>query len=205
MTNPQITDHSGTGTTGHTGPPQANLPPHGELILDHPTAKAGAGLGYEASYSDADGHVVKVQIDFGDGTTSDDPIGQHTYAAPGIYQVRMTVTDDDGATDTTDPQQVLVSGAGTKDAVITDAPCPGPLRLDVYIRIPSYADPPIAPSIAGTACGAAATIRSYEVTAGNDEGAVDEWGRQKNTLHVVVDIPGTGMSSGQLTVTAHWQ
>jgi PKD repeat protein len=38
--------------------------------------------------------------DFGDGTTSTDPVASHTYAQDGVYTVSLTVTDNDGLTDT---------------------------------------------------------------------------------------------------------
>lgn len=52
----------------------------------------------EAS-EDSDGEIVAYDWDFGDNTTGTgvNP-GQHDYAAPGPYTVRLTVTDDDGAT-----------------------------------------------------------------------------------------------------------
>jgi PKD repeat protein len=50
--------------------------------------------------TDADGVVVSWHWDFGDGTTSIQPSPDHTYARRGHYQVSLTVTDDDGASDT---------------------------------------------------------------------------------------------------------
>jgi len=43
---------------------------------------------------------VSWQWDFGDGATSAEANPEHTYAERGHYQVTLTVTDDDGATDT---------------------------------------------------------------------------------------------------------
>jgi 6-phosphogluconolactonase (cycloisomerase 2 family)/PKD repeat protein len=46
--------------------------------------------------SDADGHVAGWRWDFGDGTTGTGSTALHTYANPGEYTVRLTVTDDEG-------------------------------------------------------------------------------------------------------------
>ena len=48
--------------------------------------------------SDPDGTIVSYDWDFGDGTTGTGPQPQHTYAAPGVYDVTLTVTDDAGDT-----------------------------------------------------------------------------------------------------------
>ncbi|MDX1565996.1 MAG: PKD domain-containing protein, partial [Phycisphaeraceae bacterium] len=50
--------------------------------------------------SDVDGSVVSWAWDFGDGTTANQEITSHTYDTPGTYTATLTVTDDDGATDT---------------------------------------------------------------------------------------------------------
>jgi PKD repeat protein len=50
--------------------------------------------------SDADGSVVSYAWTFGDGETGSGPAPSHTFAAAGSYDVELTVTDDDGATDT---------------------------------------------------------------------------------------------------------
>jgi PKD repeat protein len=49
---------------------------------------------------DDDGVIVSWHWDFGDGETSIQPSPEHTYARRGHYQVSLTVTDDQGATDT---------------------------------------------------------------------------------------------------------
>lgn len=62
-------------------------------------ASAGYRTAFDASGSaDADGRVVRYGWEFGDGTVLRDggPAPRHVYAAPGTYQVRLTVTDDEG-------------------------------------------------------------------------------------------------------------
>lgn len=54
-----------------------------------------------ASSSDADGSIVSLAWDFGDGTTAVGPDPTHTYLVDGDYTVTLTVTDDDGASTST--------------------------------------------------------------------------------------------------------
>jgi alpha-tubulin suppressor-like RCC1 family protein len=49
--------------------------------------------------SDPDGLVASYAWDFGDGSTATVPKPSHTFATGGSYQVRLTVTDDRGGTD----------------------------------------------------------------------------------------------------------
>jgi PKD repeat protein len=46
---------------------------------------------------DPDGFLVSYSWNFGDGNTGSGPVPTHTYAAPGLYTVTLTVTDNDGA------------------------------------------------------------------------------------------------------------
>jgi PKD repeat protein len=49
---------------------------------------------------DPDGSITSYAWDFGDGNTATGAGVGHTYAVEGIYTVLLTVTDNDGATDT---------------------------------------------------------------------------------------------------------
>jgi chitodextrinase len=48
--------------------------------------------------SDPDGSIASYAWDFGDGTSGTDVSPSHTFAGPGTYPVRLSVTDDDGGT-----------------------------------------------------------------------------------------------------------
>lgn len=61
-----------------------------------------ATCSFDASASaDADGFVKSYAWDFGDGTTGSGVAPVHTYAASGTVTVKLTVTDDQGATSAT--------------------------------------------------------------------------------------------------------
>ncbi|WP_028986261.1 S8 family serine peptidase [Thermicanus aegyptius] len=56
---------------------------------------------FDASQSrDVDGTIVSYSWDFGDGGTAGGANVSHRFTAPGTYTVTLTVTDNDGATDT---------------------------------------------------------------------------------------------------------
>jgi PKD repeat protein len=46
---------------------------------------------------DWDGTLVRHRWDFGDGTTADGEQVLHSFEQPGVYEVRLAVTDDSGA------------------------------------------------------------------------------------------------------------
>ncbi len=67
-----------------------------------------AGLNATGS-SDPDGSIASYAWDFGDGSTGTGATATHTYAAPGVYPVTLTVTDPAGAIST----QVALITSGT--------------------------------------------------------------------------------------------
>jgi len=94
-------------SSGGTPEPPEEQPP----VNIRPTADATAGEPYIAlidqeilfngsrSY-DRDGTIVLYHWSFGDGTTANGVIVTHKYTTIGTYNVSLTVTDDNGATDT---------------------------------------------------------------------------------------------------------
>ncbi len=82
-----------------------NQPPVNVL----PTANAngpymgtvGESISFDSNgSSDSNGSIASYAWTFGDGASSNEDNPSHTYHAPGTYQVILTITDNDGATDT---------------------------------------------------------------------------------------------------------
>jgi PKD repeat protein len=72
---------------------QANNPP----VARWTQSCSGLTCALDASTSsDTDGVIASYSWDFGDGTNASGPTASHVYADPGSYTVRLTVTDDDG-------------------------------------------------------------------------------------------------------------
>ncbi len=81
-----------TGTTA-TVPEQVDPPIISAWTL--PTGTAGDALTFSATATDAGGGTLTWLWDFGDGTTSTDETPTHTYAHGGVFDVTLTITDED--------------------------------------------------------------------------------------------------------------
>ncbi|WP_176371577.1 PKD domain-containing protein [Desulfosediminicola flagellatus] len=84
-------------------PLDSNTAPVAIFTADPILGNAPLEVTFNASMSydpDADGSIVSYEWDYGDGTDSG-AATSHTYNAPGIYDVSLTVTDDYGFTDMT--------------------------------------------------------------------------------------------------------
>jgi len=68
--------------------------------------------------TDSDGTIASWNWSFGDGQYSTAQNPQHTYSSYGTYSVNLTVTDNDGATDTVSESITLATGGG--DTVSSD-------------------------------------------------------------------------------------
>ncbi|MDE9364319.1 PKD domain-containing protein [Luteipulveratus sp. YIM 133132] len=93
MTAPLVANHY---NLGRSGTPAPNLPPTAAFTSSADYLAAS----FDASgSSDPDGSIASYAWDFGDGAAAGSGVSpQHTYAAAGSYPVKLTVTDNDGAT-----------------------------------------------------------------------------------------------------------
>ncbi|MDF1514880.1 MAG: S8 family serine peptidase, partial [Anaerolineae bacterium] len=72
----------------------------------------GLSVTFTDASTDSDGSVVSQSWDFGDGNSSTEQNPSHTYASDGTYTVSLTVTDNEGATDSVS-KSVTVSSVGS--------------------------------------------------------------------------------------------
>lgn len=82
-------------------PPGTPPPPNADPEASFTSSCAGLTCSFNGSAStDPDGTITSYAWTFGDGQTGSGPVVSHTYAAAGSYTVVLTVTDNQGATDT---------------------------------------------------------------------------------------------------------
>ncbi|MBP9079887.1 MAG: PQQ-dependent sugar dehydrogenase [Flavobacteriales bacterium] len=98
-----VTDPGGLSTTV-----VHQLLPHCTAIAPTPVILASVFQGMvpfnsalDGSQSLDNGSIVSYQWDFGDGTTATGPVVNNTFTETGEYQVKLTVTDNDGLSATT--------------------------------------------------------------------------------------------------------
>ena len=95
-----VTDDDGEYSVAYSIITARNRPPVASFTESEETVLTGEAIRFDASASyDLDGNIVSYFWDFGDGTNVTGMIVSHTYADNGIYVVTLTVTDNDGATD----------------------------------------------------------------------------------------------------------
>jgi PKD repeat protein len=79
---------------------QENQPPVASCSANTTFGCAPLSVSFQGSGTDADGMIISYHWDFGDGNTSFEQNPSHLYNKTGMYIVILTVSDDDGASDT---------------------------------------------------------------------------------------------------------
>jgi PKD domain len=211
---------SGSDGSGSTGTSSNQTPTVQFQTSD--SGKAGVASTFRASASDPDGTVDSWIWDWGDGTRTQgsgaDPSTTHTYMRAGVYEVRLTATDNKGGSTTTPPALIFISAAGSKRSDEEDPfqiECPDSTftsaELDFYVFIPSYAEEPITFTLApGPRICPDSTqqVLVAERLNSNTAGRRDEWGNLKDTYHIRIRLTHAGGTGGQTVnpvATVNWR
>ena len=179
----------------------ANLPPTASFTADNTSGEAPLTVNLDASgSSDSDGSIVSYDWDFGDTTTGTGATTSVTYNNAGSYTILLTVTDDDGATDTTSVV-IDVSAANlppTASFTADNTSGEAPLTVNLDASGSSDSDGSIASydwDFGDTTTGTGATTSvtynnagSYTIllTVTDDDGATD-------TTSVVIDVSAANL------------
>lgn len=126
-----------------------NRPPGATFTGSTNSVLTGVAVSFDAtSSSDPDGAIVGYLWDFGDGSTGSGVSTNHSYANSGTYTVRLTVTDNLGAT-----------ASATYTVTVTAAPQSGE-----NVSFPLYYFGIIAGALAAALGGAFFAFRRHKVT-----------------------------------------
>jgi PKD repeat protein len=103
-------------------PPPPNQPPIAAFTSN--CTDLNCDLDGSAS-SDSDGTIASYSWDFGDSTNGSGVAPSHSYASSGTYTVNLTVTDDDGSTNTVSHDVTVTAPAGNNLAFVAAADAGG--------------------------------------------------------------------------------
>ncbi len=157
-----VTDDKGRSNTATQGirinpapvAPTATVPPEGPVaVISAPgEGVVGEPITFDGSQSTGPNPIVSYRWAFGDGSTADAVVVQKTYSAVGVYNVNLTVTDDQGL-ENTDSQQINIVEVPPPEATdtpvpeATDTPVPGatdtPVPEATDTPVPEVTDTPV--------------------------------------------------------------
>jgi len=105
-----VTDNDGATASAHATKIVMNRPPVASFTETAEIVDTEETISFDASDSnDPDGYIVDYSWDFGDGTKGTGVSVQHAYSQDGTYTVTLTVTDNDGATDTIEATKTVLN------------------------------------------------------------------------------------------------
>ena len=76
----------------------SNKPPRNVSFSASAVSGSPFAVFFAGTATDPDGYIAAYNWDFGDGATGSGQTVTHTYSVPGIFNVRLTVADNNGAT-----------------------------------------------------------------------------------------------------------
>ncbi|PNV86217.1 MAG: hypothetical protein C0610_07815, partial [Desulfobacteraceae bacterium] len=136
---------SGNSNEEHLYPSGTNQAPTASFTATPTSGDAPLAVSFNASASsDPDGTIVSYSWNFGDGATATGVSRSHTYGSAGNYTATLTVTDDDGATDSSS-RLIQVTAAPIPNqppnASFTASPTSGNAPLSVNFNASGSNDP----------------------------------------------------------------
>lgn len=181
-----------TVTRPGTAPPANQAP---TAVIGNPTV-TGLAVGFSGSGStDSDGTITGYAWNFGDGTTGTGATPSHTYAAAGTYVVTLVVTDNNGATGTTNRQVVLTPPGNVAPTAAIGTPTISSLTVGLSGSGSSDTDG----TITGYAWNFGDSSTGTGVSASHTYAAA---GSYTVTLTVTDNNGATGTATRSVTVTA---
>lgn len=164
-------------------------------MIGNPTV-TGLAVGFSGSGStDSDGTITGYAWNFGDGTTGTGATPSHTYAAAGTYVVTLVVTDNNGATGTTNRQVVLTPPGNVAPTAAIGTPTISSLTVGLSGSGSSDTDG----TITGYAWNFGDSSTGTGVSASHTYAAA---GSYTVTLTVTDNNGATGTATRSVTVTA---
>ncbi len=115
-------------------PEQAPVAPVAQIAATPMTAKIGDSITFSAAGStDPDGNITSYEWDFGDGGAASGATVAHAYSdRGGTYNVKLTVTDDDGLSDAAEVNVNIALGIKIKIEVTSSTWREGEEPYDIY-------------------------------------------------------------------------
>ena len=138
---------SGDSNEEHLYPSAPNQAPNASFTASPTSGDAPLAVSFNGSSSnDPDGTIVSHSWTFGDGNTGSGVSPSHTYNNAGTYTATLTVTDDDGATDSSSRLiQVAEPPASNlpPDQPIVSSPYQGEMETDLLLTVETepFSDP----------------------------------------------------------------
>ena len=138
---------SGNSNEEHLYPGGTNLAPTASVTASPTSGDAPLAVSFNALGSnDPDGSIVSYSWNFGDGASGNGVTASHTYDNADTYTATLTVTDDDGATDSASSQIQVTDPPASNlppNQPVMVSPYDGEMETDLLLTIQTepFSDP----------------------------------------------------------------